>query len=85
MEVPFDETIVKYYWVAERVFDIVDIELRSKNKTLLIEQAHLALDEDGEADAGAALALTEATDIEAGNAGNALPEGEEQVFEEGAY
>lgn len=38
---PFDETIVKYYWISDRVFEIVDIELRSKNKTVLIEQALL--------------------------------------------
>ena len=41
---PFDETIVKYYWVSERLFEIVDIELRSKNKTVLIEQALLTTD-----------------------------------------
>ena len=42
VEVPFDETMVKYLWVSERVFDIVDIEMRAKNKTVLIENEILA-------------------------------------------
>lgn len=44
-QVPFDETIVKYYWISDRVFEIVDIELRSKNKTVLTEQALLTTEQ----------------------------------------
>ena len=42
VEVPFDECIVKYLWVSERVFEIVDVELKCKNKYVLIEQEKLA-------------------------------------------
>lgn len=105
VEVPFDETIVKYYWVEERVFDVVEIEMRQKNKGLLIEKAVLTAVEiadaaDAEVDIPVLLqAISQqqqgAEEVDEGeSSGSAdegktwkvvMEEGEEQVFEEGAY
>ena len=74
-QVPFDETIVKYYWVSERVFEIVDIELRAKNKTLLIEKALLST-EDGVNVEQVAAKLAEQVEIEEGAEGSVLYEEE---------
>lgn len=72
---PFDETIVKYYWVSERVFEIVDIELRAKNKTLLIEKALLST-EDGVNVEQVAAKLAEQVEVEEGAEGSVLYEEE---------
>lgn len=41
VEVLFDETVVKYNWLAERVFEVVDVELVQHNKYIAEETAWL--------------------------------------------
>lgn len=43
VEVPFDETIVSYRWLSERKFEIVQVELRSKSQSVLLEMEQLML------------------------------------------
>jgi hypothetical protein len=41
VEVPFDETVVKYNWLEERVFDVIDVELVTENKYIAEEAEKL--------------------------------------------
>ncbi len=41
VEVLFDETVVKYNWLDERVFDVIDVELVVENKYIAEEAAKL--------------------------------------------
>ena len=49
VEVPFDETVVRYNWIEEREFDIIDIELVGANKYLVEEAQQLGGEEGDEA------------------------------------
>ena len=39
VEVPFDETVVRYLWLAERTFEVTEIQLRSENANVQIQKA----------------------------------------------
>jgi hypothetical protein len=78
VEVPFDETVVRYYWRSERVFEVVEVELRAKTRAAR-ELQLLGLAQEGEGD-GAAQQQQQAEDAEA-----PADEGEEMVFEEAAF
>jgi hypothetical protein len=70
VSVPFDETIVQYLWVGQRDFEIVGVELKSRCKTLLLEQEKL-----GDALLSAeSIAAEEVTFVEEGEAGSVLIE-----------
>ncbi len=67
VEVLFDETVVRYNWIEERVFDIIDIELVGANKYLAEEAQQLGgeLDEATQAEERAeASAANDAADRE---------------------
>ena len=44
VEVSFDETVVKYHWLQERVFQVVEIELAAVSPTRLLEKEMLQLE-----------------------------------------
>ncbi len=66
---------MKYYWVSERVFEIVDIELRAKNKTVLIEKVLLSTTEGVNVEEVAAK-LAEQVEVEEGAEGSVVYEEE---------
>lgn len=63
---------MKYYWISDRVFEIVDIELRSKNKTVLTEQVLLSTEQGSVAEVVQKLVAE----------GSVEEEEESEVFEE---
>lgn len=48
VEVPFDETIVRYLWRGERDFLVVSVELRSARKDLLEIESKLKAEGQGQ-------------------------------------
>jgi hypothetical protein len=82
VEVPFDETVVRYYWRSERVFEVVEVELRAKSRAAK-ELQLLGLAAEGEAESIAQGQQHEEDEKE--NVEAQAEEGEEIVFEEAAF